>query len=212
MARRIERRAAVTLAILGLLLAGRSSPVTADALTPSLNPFSGAASNTPPSPTVGASHAATGAAAARCTVATIVTDIGTNDTYLFRVAFLAPDEATKPGESPVCPAGAAPEAARRALAACKQRASNPYNCVYGDMDHMFEYSTEVVDTSSDTSQCASYAARFIGVACRPGDEEDLCNVGCGNSAAEAKAAASAKCRTEHGGDCTLTNAVPVKAP
>jgi hypothetical protein len=119
-------------------------------------------------------------------------------------------EVPSANEPAICPAGAAQEAVRRTLEACKQHASNPYNCVYGDMDHMFDVTTDMVDTSALESQCPSYSSRFIGIACQPGDTEDVCNVACGATAAEATAAARKKCRSKHDGDCAITNAVPVQ--
>lgn len=119
-------------------------------------------------------------------------------------------EVPSANEPAICPAGAAQEAVRRTLEACKQHASNPYNCVYGDMDHMFDVTTDMVDTSALELQCPSYSSRFIGIACQPGDTEDVCNVACGATAAEATAAARKKCRSKHDGDCASTNAVPVQ--
>jgi hypothetical protein len=193
-------------ALLSVCIAcSQSGPASADPLTPSLNalrpPPPAAQSPAPPPPTD---------AGARCTIATITADIGTNDTYLSRMSFAA--SPGPPGQRPLCPAGAAQAAARHALAACKQRASNSFNCVFGDMDHMFAISTELVDTSDLGAQCASYLSAFIGIACRPGDAADLCSIGCGDSAAEAIAAARKKCVDAHRGACPLTNAAPVQAP
>lgn len=185
--------------ILGVLLACGAGPVRADTLAP------GATAKAPPA------AAPASSTVPRCTVAAIVEDIGTNVAYLSRTRFLAP-EAPPAGQPAVCPAGAALEATHRALAACKQHAANPYNCVYGDMDHMFDVTTDIVDTTETDSQCASYAAKFIGIACQSGLAEDVCNIACGASATEATEAARKKCRANHDGECPLTNAVPVQAP
>jgi hypothetical protein len=202
---RITRRI-LTLAL--LLCALSAGGARADALTPGLDPL------TAPATTSSAAQSATPATPAsgpRCTIATAISDIGTNDTYLARVTFLAP-ELPLPGKAAVCPAGAAQEAARRALAACKLRASNPYNCVYADMNRMFEITTELVDTSEIGAQCPSYSAKYLGIACQPGDLQDSCNVGCGTTQADAISAAVKKCQAEHQGDCALTNVIPVETP
>jgi hypothetical protein len=194
--------------ILCAALMGTTQAARADALTPALDPLAPAA-NQQDTPRV--SPTAPGAEAPRCTVAAIVEDIGTNDTYLGRTRFVAP-EASPPGQPAICPAGAAQEAVRRTLEACKQHASNPYNCVYGDMDHMFDVTTDMVDTSAVDSQCPSYSSKFIGIACQPGDTQDVCSVACGASAAKATEAARQKCQSKHDGACAITNAVPVQAP
>lgn len=103
-------------------------------------------------------------------------------------------------------------ATQRALAACQRHAANPEDCVYADTDHMFDVSTDVVDSSPLDSQCFSYKSKFIAIACRPGAQQDNCNIACGNTAAAATDAASARCRANHDGDCALLNAVPVRAP
>lgn len=146
----------------------------------------------------------------RCTVAVITEDVSTSDTYLSRMTFPAP---TVPAnQQPVCPPGAAEAAARQALAACKLHVANPENCVYADTDHMFDASTDMVDSSPPDSQCFSYNSKFIAIACRPGSQQANCNVACGATAAAATDAAGARCRTNHDGECALLNAVPVQAP
>ena len=166
---------------------------------------SGNAAPSPPAPM----HLAGGP---RCTIATITEDIGTNDTYLSRMTFPAPESPASANRQPICAAGAAPMAAQRALDACKRRASNPYNCVYGDTDHMFDVTTDVVDSSPLDSLCAGYAAKFIAIACRHDSPQDDCSVACGDTEAAATGAAQSKCHTTHGGDCALLNAAPVPAP
>ncbi len=54
---------------------------------------------------------------------------------------------------------------------------------------MFDVTTDMVDTSALESRCPSYSSRFIGIACQPGDAEDVCNVACGATAAEVTEAA-----------------------
>jgi hypothetical protein len=208
MARRSVSHAAWLAACLIALPAGRHS-ARADALTPALDPLS--ATNNGSVPPAKTAPPAPGGGGPRCTIASIVEDIGTNDAYLSRTRFLAP-EAPAAGQPAICPAGAAQEAARRTLEACKKHASNSYNCVYGDMNHMFGITTDIVDTSAVDAQCPSYTSKFIAIACQPGLAEDVCNVGCGGTAVEATQAAQTKCKANHDGDCGVTNAVPVQAP
>jgi hypothetical protein len=192
-----------------VVLLGTHHAARADALTPALNPLDPSANQDTPRAVAAAPVPL--ANRPRCTIATIVEDISTNDAYLGRTRFVAPD-APAPGQPALCPAGAAQEALRRTLEACKQHTSNSYNCVYGDMDRMFDVTTDMVDTSAVDSQCPSFSAKFIGIACQPGLAEDVCNVACGASAAEAIEAARKKCTAKHDGQCAVTNAVPVQAP
>ncbi len=192
---------------------------------PPANPFVGAmpgpdtitspSGNAPPhvaTPPAGAPATAPVIAGPRCTIATITEDVGTNDTFLSRMTFPAPEAPASPQQSPVCPAGAAHVAAQRALDACRQRAFNPYNCAFADTDHAFDITSDVVDSSALDTQCASYAAKFIGLACEPGQTQDNCSVACGDTAAAARDAAQTRCNTTHGDACPLVNAAPVQAP
>jgi hypothetical protein len=152
------------------------------------------------------------AATTRCTIAVITQDIGTDDTYLSRMTFQPPVSPASTNRDPSCPPEAASVAARRALDACKQRVTNPYSCVYGDTDHVFDITTDVVDSSPVTSQCISSASNYIAIACEPGAHQENCSVACGGTAAAAAGAARQKCRATHDGDCALLNAAPVRAP
>jgi len=189
----------------------------ADTLTPNLDPFAagppqaGGASTAAPSDMASPS-AMTGptAAAPRCTIAVITENATTSDTYLSRVTFPAP--AVSAGATPICPPSAAEAATQRALDACRLRAANREDCVFADTDHMFDISTDAVDSSALDSQCFSYSSKFIALACRMGSQQADCNVACGATAAAATAAARARCHANHDGDCALINAVSVQAP
>jgi hypothetical protein len=199
---------AICLALVTTVVAAR-----ADMLTPDLNPFAvgpppaGGASTAAPSDAV--SIGAT-TAAPRCTIAVITENATTSDTYLSRTTFPAP--LAPAGAAPICPPSAAQAATQRALDACKLRAANREDCVFADTDHMFDVSTDAVDSSALDSQCFSYTSKFIALACRAGSQQADCNVGCGATAAAATAAARSRCHANHDGDCTLLNAVPVQAP
>jgi hypothetical protein len=189
----------------------------ADMLTPDMNPFAvgpppaGGASTAAPSD-LAAPSAMTGPAAAgpRCTIAVIVENATTSDTYLSRTTF--PATAASGGAAPICPPGASEAATQRALDACKLRAANREDCVFADTDHMFDVSTDAVDSSALDSQCFSYTSKFIALACRAGSQQANCNVACGATQAAATAAARLRCHANHDGDCALINAVPVQAP
>ena len=159
-----------------------------------------------------APSAATGSAAAgpRCTIAVITENATTSDTYLSRMTF--PAAAASAGAAPICPPSASQTATQRALDACKLRAANREDCVFADTDHMFDVSTDAVDSSALDSQCSGYTSKFIALACRPGSQQANCNVACGATAAAATGAARSRCHANHDGDCTLLNAVPVQAP
>jgi hypothetical protein len=180
-------------------------------LVPNMDPLAvgpsqaGGALTAAPSATTGPA-----AAARRCTIAVITENATTSDTYLSRTTFPAPTAST--GAAPVCPPSAAETATQRALDACKLRAANREDCVFADTDHMFDVSTDAVDSSALDSQCFSYTSKFIALACRAGSQQADCNVGCGATAAAATAAARSRCHANHDGDCTLLNAVPVQAP
>ena len=187
----------------------------ADALAPNMNPFAvgppradGTSAEAPPATTGATTGAAT--AGPRCTIAVITENATTSDTYLSRMTF--PAAAASAGAAPICPPSAAETATQRALDACKQRAANREDCVFADTDHMFDVSTDAVDSSALDSKCFDYTSKFIALACRAGSQQADCNVACGATAAAATAAARLRCHANHDGDCTLLNAVPVQAP
>jgi hypothetical protein len=190
----------------------------ADTLVPNMDP-SGAGpppANTTSTPAPSGTGSLPGAmigrdgAGPRCTIAVITENAGTSDTYLFRMTVPAPDAPAD--AAPVCPPGAAEAATRLALDACKLRAASREDCVFADTDHMFDISTDLVDSSALDSQCFSYTSKFIGIACRAGAQQDNCSIACGATAAAATAAARTRCHANHDGDCTRLNAVPVQAP
>jgi hypothetical protein len=205
---------------IGSICIGNDMPgaAWADTLAPGMNPLAvgpppADTTSTPaPSDTGSPPAAMTGRAAAgpRCTIAVITENATTSDTYLSRTTFPAPTAST--GAAPVCPPSAAQAATQRALDACKLRAANREDCVFADTDHMFDVSTDAVDSSALDSQCFSYTSKFIALACRAGSQQADCNVACGATAAAATAAARSRCHANHDGDCTLLNAVPVQAP
>ena len=155
---------------------------------------------------------------ARCVAAAVSEDTGTSDTYLYREYFEPAhgprrrDGMAIPGPAPACPEDAVNEAARNALIACRERASIPADCVYGDMDHTFLVTTDVSDSSAEHSVCLAIDARFLGIACTPSAGIDICSVACGQDEAAALEAAKERCKATHNTDCTLSNAVEIAPP
>ncbi|MDE2517086.1 MAG: hypothetical protein KGL12_13745 [Rhodospirillales bacterium] len=155
---------------------------------------------------------------ARCIAAVVTEDTGTSDAFLYRELFLRPhgpqrrDGMAVADPSAPCPPDAVRSAARNALIACRERAINPSNCVYGDMDHNFMITTDVSDSSAEHSVVLATEARYLGIACVPIGGIDVCSIASGNDAAAAVEAARARCKRAHGDGCVLTNAVPVAPP
>lgn len=147
-----------------------------------------------------------------CTVTYLVTNVTTNDTIAVRMQ-IAPD----PNDAPVnnvmpCPRAIPPRVASRALDACTRRAAEPKHCVYADMGRDFEKTRRLDNTAENNSRCASDKATDIGLACWRSGELDVCDVGCGNSAAAAIAAATERCEAKQQRQCPITGSLPVLAP
>ena len=149
---------------------------------------------------------------ADCTVTYLVTNIATNDTLAVRMQ-IAPD----PNDTPVnnvmpCPPDIPPRVASRALDACTRRAAEPKHCVFADMGRDFQSRPGLDNTAEDNSRCASDKATDVGLACWRSGELDVCDVGCGSSAASAIAAAVGRCEAKQQRQCPITGSLPVLAP
>jgi hypothetical protein len=147
-----------------------------------------------------------------CTVTYLVTDVATNDTIAVRMQ-IAPD----PNDEPVnnvmpCPPDIPPRVASRALDACTRRAAERKQCVYADMGRDFEKRPRLDNTAENNSRCTSDKATEIGLACWRSGEMEVCDVGCGNSAASAIAAAVERCEAKQQRHCPITGSLPVLAP
>jgi hypothetical protein len=147
-----------------------------------------------------------------CTVAYLVTNITTNDTIAVRMQ-ITPD----PNDTPVnnvmpCPPNIPPRVASRALDACTRRAAEPRHCVYADMGRDFQSRPRLDNTAENNARCASDKATDIGLACWRSGELDVCDVGCGSSAASAIAAAVERCEAKQQRQCPITGSLPVLAP
>ncbi len=150
--------------------------------------------------------------AAQCTVAYLVTDVSTNDTYLLRMR-IAPAQILPAVRNRLpCPATIPPRLSVRALDACTVRVDDPNNCVYADMARGFEREPIGRNTSSNGSRCQSDRADFIALACARMGSLDVCSVACGMTEQEAKATARARCEDKHQAACPVTSAEAVLVP
>ena len=147
-----------------------------------------------------------------CTVTYLVADVATNDTIAVPMQ-IAPDKDDQPVNNAMpCPREVPPRVAARALDACIIRAADPKNCVYADTARGFETRPIADNTAENSSRCMSDKAHDIGVACWRSGELQICDVGCGNSPAEATAAAVSRCEAKHQRQCPITGSLPVLAP
>jgi hypothetical protein len=147
-----------------------------------------------------------------CTVTYLVTNVATNDTIAVRMQ-IVPD----PNDTPVnnvmpCPPDIPPRVASRALDACTRRAAEPKHCVFADMGRDFAQRPRVDNTAENNARCVSDKATHIGLACWRSGELDVCDVGCGNSAALAITAAVERCEAKQQRQCPITGSLPVLAP
>jgi hypothetical protein len=147
-----------------------------------------------------------------CTVTYLVTNVTTNDTIAVRMQ-IAPD----PNDVPVnnvmpCPPDIPPRIASRALDACSRRAAEPKHCVFADMGRDFARQPRLDNTAEDHARCRSDKASYIGLACWRSGALDVCDVGCGASAALAIAAATERCQARQQRQCPITGSLPVLAP
>jgi hypothetical protein len=147
-----------------------------------------------------------------CTVTYLVTNIALHDTIAIRMQ-IDPD----PNDTPVnnvmpCPPDIPPRIASRALDACIRRAAEPKHCVYADMGRDFEKRSRLDNTAENNARCRSDNAIDIGLACWRSGEVEVCDVGCGSSAASAIAVAQERCEAKQQRQCPITGSLPVLAP
>lgn len=151
-------------------------------------------------------------AAAQCTVAYLVTDASTNDTFLLRMR-IAPAQTLPAVRNRLpCPATIPPRLSVRALDACTVRVDDPNSCVYADMARGFEREPIGRNTSSNGSRCQSDRADFIALACARKGPQEVCSVACGMTEEGAKATARARCEDKHQAACPITAADAILVP
>lgn len=151
-------------------------------------------------------------APAPCTITYLIADVLTNDTFVMRMRIAAAEEARPVRNRMPCPASVPARLSVRALDVCAIRVEDPNTCVYADMARGFENDRVGRNTASNSARCRSDQAEFIGLACWKSDTLDVCSVGCGNSEAEAKTQARARCEDKHQQSCRVTAVAPVLVP
>lgn len=148
----------------------------------------------------------------QCTVAFLITDISTNDTFLMRMR-IAPTEEARPTRNRLpCPAAIPPRMAVRALDVCTVRTEDPNNCVYTDMARGFDRDPVQRNTASNGSRCRSDQSDFIALACWNANGLDVCGVACGQTEADARTQARARCEEKHQQSCAIIGSAPVLVP
>ena len=145
----------------------------------------------------------------QCVIAYLVTDVGTNDTFVSRHQ-IEPAQDEKPSRGRyACPTEVPARVATRALEPCLVRAGDLKLCVFGDMGRGFENRPDARQTAENTSRCASDLATHIGIACWQAGDRDVCNVACGNTEQEARDQARGRCEVKQQKRCTITGAVEI---
>jgi hypothetical protein len=148
----------------------------------------------------------------QCTVTWLLDDTATNDVYAVRMQITPTEDARPVGDRMPCPPVISPRIAARALDVCTARAADPRSCVYADMSRGFERERDIRNTAENSSRCASDQFSHIGVACWKSGGLEVCDVGCGRTAEDARAAARARCGEKHQKSCDTVGSLPVLAP
>jgi hypothetical protein len=147
-----------------------------------------------------------------CTITYLIADTGNNDLFAIRMR-IAPAETDAPVNNRLpCPAEVPPRVAARALDVCTTRAGEAKFCVFADMSRGFESESGIRNTSENASRCASDKFSDIGAACWRSGKLSVCDVGCGNSPAEAVVQARSRCEDKQQQSCPVTATVPVSGP
>jgi hypothetical protein len=147
-----------------------------------------------------------------CTVTYLIADTANNDLFAARMRIASAESDVPVGNRLPCPASVPPRVARQALEICSTRAGEARSCVFADMSRGFDREPEVRNTSENASRCASDKSSEIGVACLMSGKLSVCDVGCGNSPAEAVTRARARCEEKQQNSCPVTATVPVSGP
>jgi hypothetical protein len=147
-----------------------------------------------------------------CTVTYLVEDFVTNDTFAARMQFNPAPNATPINGRLACPSLVPPAIARGALEGCRAHAGKRSDCVFADMRRGFVDTPGVGNTVENASRCTSDHASQIAIACAHSGTTDVCNVGCGEDADSAIAAARKRCEATHQAACGITGVLPVQVP
>lgn len=153
-------------------------------------------------------------AAPACTVTWLLEDTADNDIFAARMR-IAPAEADRPvnGHMPCpSPANIPPRMADSALDFCRDHATDPKSCVFADSARGFQSRPEAGNTAENTSRCPSDTASHIALSCWMSNGLAVCDVGCGNSPAQAESAAKSRCEDKQQRSCPISASVPVIGP
>jgi hypothetical protein len=147
-----------------------------------------------------------------CTIAWLLQDSATNDTFVARMQFYPAPNAVPMNGRLACPSLVPPAVVQAALDGCRAHAENKSDCVFADMSRGFRATPGIGNTVEDASRCASDHASQIAIACVRSGGSDVCNVGCGEDPAAAIAAARTRCEAVHQTACGITGVLPVPVP
>ncbi len=148
-------------------------------------------------------------AAVTCTVTFLITDIASGDLFAQRIR-LPPAETDVAVDNRLpCPPDVLPRLPNFARGACTVRAADPKTCVFADMGRDFAAKPEISNTDAAAARCTSDTATHLGLACWQNGAIAVCNVGCGNSAAEAIGRARSRCQEKQQRSCPSTALVAV---
>jgi hypothetical protein len=151
-------------------------------------------------------------APAGCTVTYLIADTANNDLFAARMRIASIEGDTPVNNRMPCPRDVPPRVASRALDMCQSRAVDQKSCVFADMSRGFEREPNIDNTSEIASRCPSDKFTDIGAACWVSGTLSVCNVGCGNTPAEAVVQAKARCEDKQQHSCPVTATVPVAGP
>jgi hypothetical protein len=151
-------------------------------------------------------------APAGCTVIYMIADTANNDLFAARMRIASAETDTPVHNRMPCPSDVPPRIGLRALETCMSRAGDAKSCVFADMSRGFESEPEIHNTSEIASRCSSDKSTDIGAACWMSGKLSVCDVGCGNTPAQAMAQARARCEDKQQHSCPITAAVPVSGP
>lgn len=151
-------------------------------------------------------------APAGCTVTYLIADTVTNDVFAARMRIESAETDSPVNRRLPCPRSIPPRMGVSALGVCTSRTELAKSCVFADMSRGFEAEPEVRNTAENGARCASDQASDIGIACWSAGTLHVCNVGCGNGAAQAMQEAKARCEEKHQRGCPIIGSVPVSGP
>jgi hypothetical protein len=147
-----------------------------------------------------------------CTVTYLVADTANSDLFAARMRIAPAESDAAVNNRLPCPATVPPRVARQALEMCTTRAEEARSCVFADMSRGFEREPGIQNTSEIAARCGSDKSSDIALACWTSGKLSVCDVGCGNSPAEAMTRARARCEDKQQHACPVTATVPVSAP